>query len=97
MLFDDSVESLLFLVRAHPYVRTGHPDFIAIGRVQVRIGLAELVVLNLPGPSPLPPERCRLRARPPHHSPYDRRARTCRAPALAGRRQVSWCGPPPID
>src|SRR5882724_1600990 len=54
MLLDDGVESLLFLVSAHPYDRTGHPDLIAIGRVQVWIRHAEFVVLNLPGPRPFP-------------------------------------------
>src|SRR5258706_15605603 len=54
MLLDDRDESLLLLVGAHPYVRTGHPDFIAIGRVHVWIRHAESVVLNLPGSSPFP-------------------------------------------
>src|SRR5882757_2434839 len=52
MLLDSRVESLLILVRAHSYVGAGHPDFIAIGRLQVWVRHAELVVLDFPGPGP---------------------------------------------
>ena len=52
MHLDDRVESLLILVRAHPYVSAGHPDFIAIGRLQIWIRHTEFVVLNFPGPGP---------------------------------------------
>src|SRR6266702_3022077 len=52
VLLDSSVESLLILVRAHSYVVTGHPDFIAIGRLQVWIRHAEFVVLDFPGSGP---------------------------------------------
>ena len=48
-------------------------------------------------PNGSPPYRCRHNARPPRRSPCDRRARTYRAPAPAGRPPVSWCGQPPID
>src|ERR1700682_5219384 len=54
MLFDDRIESLLILIRAHPYVRAGHPDFVAIGRLQSWIRHAEFVVLNFPGSGPFP-------------------------------------------
>jgi hypothetical protein len=54
MILDDCVESFLFLVRAHPYVCAGHPDFIAIGRLQIWIRHAEFVVLDFPGPGLLP-------------------------------------------
>jgi len=52
---------------------------------------------SLRSPSGLPPCRCRHSVQRLHRSPYDRRARTYRARAPAGRRRVSWCGPPPID
>src|SRR5712672_2157894 len=54
MLLDDRVESLLILIRAHPYVSAGHPDFVAIGRLQIWIRHAELVVLDFPAPGPFP-------------------------------------------
>src|SRR5258708_2188735 len=54
MFFDDRIESLLILVRAHPYVSAGHPDFITVGRLQVWIRHAEFIVLDFPGPGPFP-------------------------------------------
>jgi hypothetical protein len=54
MLLDDRVESLLILIRAHPYICARHPDFIAVGRFQVWIRHAEFVVLDFPGPAPFP-------------------------------------------
>ena len=54
MLLDDRVESLLILIRAHPYVSAGHPDFVAIGRLQIWIRHTEFVVLDFPGPGPFP-------------------------------------------
>jgi len=52
MLLDDRVEGLLILIRAHPYVSAGHPDFVAIGRLQVWVRHAEFVVLDFPGSGP---------------------------------------------
>src|SRR5258708_37741205 len=54
MLLDDRVESLLILIRAHSYVGARHPDFIAIGRLQVWVRHAEFFVLNFPGSGPFP-------------------------------------------
>src|SRR6266404_9384893 len=54
MLFNDRIESLLILVRAHSYVSAGHPDFITVGRLQVWIRHAEFIVLDFPGPGPFP-------------------------------------------
>jgi hypothetical protein len=52
MFLDDCVESFLILIRSHPYVRAGHPDFIAIGRLQSWIRHTEFVVLDFPGAGP---------------------------------------------
>jgi hypothetical protein len=54
MLLDSCVESFLILIRTHPYVGSGHPDFIAIGRLQIWFRHAEFVVLDFPGPGPFP-------------------------------------------
>jgi hypothetical protein len=52
MFLDDCVESFLILIRSHPYARAGHPDFIAIGRLQIWIRHTEFVALDFPGPGP---------------------------------------------